>query len=179
MLKNFIAKLKLLYALDLDADAGLIHVGGVRVFLPPTRVLSATRDHLIDIGPAAQRFMYEAGKDAGHEYADAMTELGKNIDSEDDFVALCEAFGTMSGWGNIHVEQVDMDKHTGVVTISNTMFRSETDEKACEYHSGMLAGSAERILGVSMDAKERDCMNQGADACRFELREEGDFESLF
>lgn len=178
-LRNSIAKLKLLYMLDLDADEGTIHVGSVRMFLPPVRVLSATRDRVIDIGPAGQRFMYEAGEDAGHEYADAIEDLGVDITSAEEFVEMCEAFGTTSGWGKITVTAVDLDGHTATVEIANTMFRSEEDEKVCEYHAGMLAGAAERILGTAMDAKEVACMNQGADACVFELREEGELDGLF
>lgn len=179
MLRNLFTKLKLLYLLDVDAAEGVMRIGGTRVFLPPTQVLSATRDRLIDIGPAAQRFMYEAGKDAGREYAAAVEELGFSIASKEDFVKLCESFGILSGWGRIRVVKTDFENNVYRVEIGNTIFRSEQDEKVCEYHAGMLAGAAERILDEPMDAKEVACVNQDSEYCVFDMKKEGAFEHMF
>lgn len=179
MLRNLLTKLKLLYMLDLDTDAGTMSIGDTRVFVPPTRVLSATRNRLIDIGPAAQRFMYEAGKAAGREYADAVEQLGVSIQTEEEFVDLCESFGTLTGWGNIHVAEADFANNEYTVEIKNTLFESDADERVCEYNAGMLAGAAEHILGTAMDTKETSCMNRDAAVCTFDMREEDAFDSLF
>lgn len=179
MLRSLLVKLKLLFMLDVDITEGTMHIGDTRVFLPPTRVLAATRDRLIDIGPAAQRFMYEAGKAAGREYADAVEQLGISIESKQEFVDLCESFGTLTGWGRITVHETDFTNNEYTVEIANTAFRSDNSEKACEYHAGMMAGAAEHILDTDIDVKETACINQGDDTCLFDMREADEFDHLF
>ncbi len=178
-LRTWTTKLKLLYLLDLDVDRGELSFDDTRVILPPAHLLAATRDRMEDIGPAGQRFLYETGKEAGKEYAAAVEEIvGQELERE-GFADICAEFGAYTGWGDHRIEKMDFDNDEYVVTVGNTPFRNDREEKTGEYHAGMLAGAGEYIRGIELEAQERTCENMGADRCEFVIKPSDQFNALF
>ncbi len=178
-IRRLIGKLKLMYVLEMDIDNGALYLADTRLMLPPALALSATRDRIQDIGPAGQRFLYETGKDAGRQYASSIEQImGRELQPE-DFADLCAEYAAYTGWGHQEIKKMDFEKDEYVVTVQNTPFRNDRDEKTGEYHAGMFAGAGEYILGFDVDAKEIECENAGADRCVFMVKISERFDSLF
>lgn len=169
-ISNFWEKLKLLYALRFHTDRGAIALGGVRTIVAAASILDATRRQIAQIGPAGDRFMYQAGKEAGKEYAEAVAQIKGDFSSEEAFTSTCEAFGTLTGWGDITVVAADFDAHEFRIELANTIFSTDEAEATCEYNSGMMAGAATVILDEPMDVKEVQCSNDGHTVCIHEMK---------
>lgn len=174
---NLWEKLKLLYALRFHTDRGAITLGGVRTIIAAASILDATRRQVAQIGPAGDRFMYQAGKEAGKEYAEAVAEINGGFGSEEAFTATCEAFGTLTGWGDITIVEEDFDNHAFRIELANTIFSTETAEHTCAYNSGMMAGAATVVLGEPMDVEEVQCSNDGHRVCVHEMKPAEDIDA--
>jgi len=176
-----IDELKLLKEIGYSSGEGELRVGGVRVFLSSTDILNVTREKIIGIGPAGRRFMYEAGKAAGRRYAEAVEEIYGRVEAKNRFVESCERFGSLTGWGHLKVVEEDFNSFFFKITLRNTFFSSDKQEKTCEYNAGMLAGAAEVILGREMDVLETQCVNESDefDECVFSMKPSVEFKQLF
>ena len=174
-------ELKLLREIGYSIGEGELRVGGVRVFLSPTEILNVTRKKIIGIGPAGRRFMYEAGKAAGRRYAEAVEEIYGEVEAKNRFVETCKKFGSLTGWGHLDVVEENFEAAVFKLTLKNTFFTSNKPEKTCEYNAGMLAGSAEVILGREMDVMEMQCVNESEenDECVFSMKPSEEFKQLF
>lgn len=166
----------LLKNLEMDEENGEINMGGERFIIASTEILNETRKKLYSIGDPAKRFMYQAGKEAGKKYAESIEKLKGDIESDEQFVEISEKFGTLTGWGKLSVTETDFENHEFTITVGNTFFTTEKDEKTCEYLAGMLAGAGEKILGRDMDVKETYCVNEKTgdkpekEKCIFEMK---------
>lgn len=179
MFRRLVQKLKLFLLLRMHPAVGAITVHGVRSVITPAPLLTATRDRLADIGPAAKRFMYEAGKEGGHAYASSLEDAYGPFSAEDDFVTASKQFANLTGWGRLEIVEEDYDEDRFTIHIYNTLFHGPADETVDEYHAGLLAGAAEVIIGRPMDVKEVACADNDTEHCVFEMRPEGEFTTLF
>lgn len=146
-------KIKLLMKLSVNFSRGEIRLGETRVFTGPTKLLDHTRTKLRDIGPAGDRFLYEAGKESGNDYALSLWKITGGLDSEKDFIDMCAEFGAYTGWGKIEVTEADMETSEFKLAIENGFFSASVDEPT-PYTSGMFAGAAEVILDREMDVEK-------------------------
>jgi hypothetical protein len=146
-------RLKLIYRLSLDFSRGDIRLGDTRVFIGPTKILAHTRTKLRDIGPTGDRFLYEAGKEAGEDYAESVWEVTGDLETEQDFIEMCAEFGGYTGWGHIEVIESDMENSEFRLSIENGMIESGAEERT-PYTSGMFAGAAVVILDRDMDVQK-------------------------
>lgn len=174
-------ELEILKELDYKEEEGSLWIGGIRVFLPAVDILDVTRRKINGLGPAGKRFMYEAGKESGRRYADAVNKIHGKVEARDNFVELSEKFGSLTGWGKLEVVEKDYENQQFTVHLRNSLFTTEKKERTCEYNAGMLAGAAEVILQREMDVKEISCVNETEEnkKCVFEMKPSEEFEILF
>lgn len=78
----------------------------------------------------------------------------------------------------LEVVERNYKKRVFKIEVKNTIFDSDEDKKTCYYTVGMLAESAERILGSEIDCKEIECVNESEknDRCVLEMKPAESFE---
>ena len=152
-------RLKLLKRLSYKPSEGEIKLNDSRMFMGPTSLLVHTRDKLMDIGPTGNRFLYDAGKEAGKDFAVNLVEVCGDSENEMEIVEMAAHFSSMTGWGDIEVIDADQRKDHYRIKIENGFFDTDGTEPT-PYTSGMLAGASEKIqrrdIDVVKDKEESD-----------------------
>lgn len=143
-------RIKLLLRLSYSPSEGIIKLDDTRVFTAPISLLTHTRDKIRDIGPTGDRFLYEAGKEAGKEFAETLDDINDASDKSERMVRKASQFGSYTGWGSIEVYEMNMEDQEFRIKIENGFFDTESEEPT-PYTSGMLAGAAELILKREMN----------------------------
>src|SRR5213592_3973479 len=79
---------------------------------------------------------------------------------------------TNLGLGKVKIRQIDFDKASASVAISNcfeAMENGQSEEPNCMFTSGFLAGLFAEVLDKTVQARETKCISQGQAECEFEI----------
>ena len=143
--------------------------GTDRTVVVPEAFIYALGTRLLrDFGPnAAERILYDIGRDAGRAFA-RMTEryLGP-IREREDVEAMIRTFDTEYHWADIRLREFDFAGKSAVVEWRNGVGvpRGGSPEPVCHLGRGLLSGAAEIVFGAKCDAIETKCQAMGAESC--------------
>jgi predicted hydrocarbon binding protein len=155
-----------------DAGTGRPHLG-LQVPVLVYRLMHYTlRDTLdAELGKdAADAIFTEAGRQAGFHFCKNMLDLQMDFN---EFIAQLQRILKEHAIGILRIESVDLESMHFVLTLSEDLDCSGlpcTDEVACKYDEGFIAGLLEAYTGKSFSAKEIDCWASGDRVCRFDVR---------
>ncbi len=90
--------------------------------------------------------------------------------SEEEYPELIKKIAEFGGWGTMRFENVDMEKGTGNVIITNapigTYLKGKVNTPSDHLLRGFCAGGAAVAFGKNVDALEIECVANGADKCK-------------
>jgi predicted hydrocarbon binding protein len=108
----------------------------------------------------------------GSIFRDSITATGPQMRAELESLVHSAFEDTNLGLGKMKIRQVDFDKASASVAISNCFEALEngaSDEPNCMFTSGFLAGLFAEVLDKTVQARETNCISQGMPECEFEI----------
>jgi len=108
----------------------------------------------------------------GSIFRDSITSKGPEQRLELESLVHSAFEDTNLGLGKVKIRQIDFDKASASVAISNcfeAMENGGSDEPNCMFTSGFLAGLFAEVLDKTVQAREVKCMSQGQPDCEFEI----------
>jgi predicted hydrocarbon binding protein len=108
----------------------------------------------------------------GSIFRDSITSKGPEQRLELESLVHSAFEDTNLGLGKVKIKQIDFDKASASVAISNcfeAMENGGSDEPNCMFTSGFLAGLFAEVLDKTVQAREVKCMSQGQPECEFEI----------
>ena len=108
----------------------------------------------------------------GSIFRDSVTSTGQEQRTSLENLVHSAFEDTNLGLGKIQIRQLDFDKGTANVVISNSFEAIENgpeEEPNCMFTSGFLAGLFAEVLDRTVQAKEVRCCSQGQSECEFQV----------
>lgn len=108
----------------------------------------------------------------GSIFRDSITATGPEQRAELESLVHSAFEDTNLGLGKVKIHQIDFDKASASVAISNCFEALEnggSEEPNCMFTSGFLAGLFAEVLDKTVQARETKCISQGLPECEFEI----------
>ena len=108
----------------------------------------------------------------GSIFRDSITSTGQEQRAALESLVHSAFEDTNLGLGKVKIRQIDFDKASASVAISNCFEALEngtSDDPNCMFTSGFLAGLFAEVLDKTVQARETKCMSQGQPECEFEI----------
>ena len=108
----------------------------------------------------------------GSIFRDSVTSTGQEQRTSLENLVHSAFEDTNLGLGKIQIRQIDFDKGTANVVISNSFEAIENgpeEEPNCMFTGGFLAGLFAEVLDRTVQAKEVRCCSQGQNECEFQI----------
>ncbi|MDO8627702.1 MAG: 4-vinyl reductase [Candidatus Diapherotrites archaeon] len=112
-----------------------------------------------------------------------ITDFKNHFQSKgEDLVVWAKNLSNLTGWGEFDLVEINQKKfHYEVVlknsAVAETIFHEQglVEKPADDLFRGLIAGSLSVISGKDLDAVETQCVANGFNECRFEVRPLKDF----
>jgi predicted hydrocarbon binding protein len=173
-LKGLLKLYALSKELKIDPDEGVIKSrDGIRYLLFSDDSVLAIEDDLEKIvgRSVAKGLTYRIGFEAGVRVAKPFRERFEGKSSL-GVARRCADFAQIAGWGR-HVIFGSLDEGNATVVVYNSpvsLLKKDAGFPVCNFHAGLLAGSASIILGKKIVCEEVNCRARGDNFCRFKLK---------
>ncbi|HVH14609.1 MAG TPA: V4R domain-containing protein [Candidatus Angelobacter sp.] len=108
----------------------------------------------------------------GSIFRDSITSTGEEQRAALESLVHSAFEDTNLGLGRVRIRQIDFDKATANIVISNcfeAMENGSSEEPNCMFTSGFLAGLFAEVLDKTVQARETRCISQGQPECEFEI----------
>ena len=158
-------------------NKGEISFFGQKMIILRRDVVRVMRDALerLVADQAAPFLSYLASGIGIHEgsiFRDSITSTGPEQRAALENLVHSAFEDTNLGLGKVKIRQIDFDKASASVAISNcfeAMENGQSEEPNCMFTSGFLAGLFAEVLDKTVQARETKCISQGQPECEFEI----------
>jgi len=177
-IKGLLKFYKIFKQLRIDPDDGIIRSKyGIRYLLFSDDSILAIEDELRDIvgKDVAKGLTYRIGYEAGMRFAKPFREIFMGEESS-RIGRKCAEFAQIAGWGK-HKICGSLESGKAIVIVYDSPLsglKSSEKEPVCNFHCGLLAGSASAITGRRVVGEEVNCAAKGDDFCKFILKFKND-----
>lgn len=117
-----------------------------------------------------RRLLARAGRISGEEFCKNKLDITLPLNK---FIARLHEILEEMAIGILRVEEIDVEKHTMTVTVSEDLDCSGLPVNGytvCDYDEGFLAGIFKIYTGKEFEVKEIDCWSTGDRTCRFTIK---------
>jgi predicted hydrocarbon binding protein len=156
-----------------DEDKGELTIAEMDWILMGGSTLRALIDGIMSLlGAGGVPILFEAGRNAGKEFANAILKEGMLIQELPKWLM---AFFTWSGWGKIWA-RVDFNNKQATVEIYNcaTARGIQSKEPSCHFIRGYIAGIGEVLFSSPTECTEIKCLSKGDTSCFFRVQRKTD-----
>jgi len=158
-------------------NKGEISFFGQKMIILRRDVVRVMRDALerLVADQAAPFLSYLASGIGIHEgsiFRDSITSTGPEQRAALENLVHSAFEDTNLGLGKVKIRQIDFDKASASVAISNcfeAMENGQSEEPNCMFTSGFLAGLFAEVLDKTVQARETKCISEGQPECEFEI----------
>lgn len=112
------------------------------------------------------------GVHEGSIFRDSVQTEGEQARAELENLVHTAFEDTNLGWGKIRVSNLNFDKNTADIAITNCFEALENgtnDKPNCMFTSGFLAGLFAEVFDKTVQANELKCISTGSAACEFHI----------
>lgn len=160
-------------------DEGRALLFGEFLFLIPPSVIIKLRDILIEENgqKKAEEILFKLGKFQVQQGAERyMEKYDLNEKTKDDVIDFTSNIFKVLGWGNIEIENLDLENNDASVIVKSPVFPEKyletkdknADNPICSYLEGLFSKAFSGYMGQEIRLKEKSCAAvTGEKYCKF------------
>lgn len=158
---------------ELELTDGEIQLMKTSVNLIPTALFCELQKNMINLRGFAKAYdqIYSSAKKGSKKYNDSFIQKHKFEDKR-KILNWQIKIVTMSGWGQLEIAYVDLQKNELIIKYGNSPFAAKYGKSkypVCIVPTAFTAGGVSSNFGIDIDAVETKCMAMGDPFCQIEL----------
>ncbi len=148
---------------------------GRGILLPESGITAMFQDIIKLYGTGGESILFRAGYSVGRQGTDELVKLfgeGEMLKNPKAYADLYTALG----WGRMEAEVAGSNKLETRFRLYDGFESSgvKTTKPNCHFLRGLMAGSSERLTGLSLNCTEEKCLATGDPYCEFALTAKSD-----